>query len=44
VIRIEGWLAGSGDAVRLGGLGLLAYGILQLVEGVGLWGGWRWAE
>ncbi len=21
-----------------------AYGVLQLVEGVGLWGGWRWAE
>jgi uncharacterized membrane protein (DUF2068 family) len=21
-----------------------AYGVLQVVEGVGLWGGWRWAE
>ena len=21
-----------------------AYGVLQLVEGVGLWGGWLWAE
>ena len=26
------------------GPGLLAYGIVQIVEGVGLWGGWRWAE
>jgi uncharacterized membrane protein (DUF2068 family) len=23
---------------------LLAYGVVQVVEGVGLWGGWRWAE
>jgi uncharacterized membrane protein (DUF2068 family) len=44
VVRIEGWLSGSGDPVRLAGLGLLAYGIVQLVEGFGLWGGWRWAE
>lgn len=44
VTQIEGWLGGSGDPVRLAGFGLLALGILQLVEGVGLWGGWRWAE
>jgi uncharacterized membrane protein (DUF2068 family) len=44
VTRIEGWLGGSGDPVRLAGLGLLAYGVVQVVEGVGLWGGWRWAE
>ena len=27
-------------------LGLLAagYGMLQVIEGIGLWGGWRWAE
>ena len=23
---------------------LAAYGVLQIVEGIGLWGGWRWAE
>jgi len=23
---------------------LACYGVLQIVEGVGLWGGWRWAE
>jgi uncharacterized membrane protein (DUF2068 family) len=44
VTRVEGWLGGSGDPVRLAGLGLLAYGIVQIVEGIGLWGGWRWAE
>jgi uncharacterized membrane protein (DUF2068 family) len=44
VTRVEGWLSGSGDPVRLAGLGLLAYGLVQIVEGVGLWGGWRWAE
>jgi uncharacterized membrane protein (DUF2068 family) len=30
--------------VRLAGLGLVAYGVLQIVEATGLWGGWRWAE
>lgn len=35
------WLIPS---VRLAGVGLLAYGVLQVIEGVGLWGGWRWAE
>lgn len=44
VVRMESWLGGSGDPIRLAGLGLLAYGIVQIVEGVGLWGGWRWAE
>jgi uncharacterized membrane protein (DUF2068 family) len=44
VTRIEGWLGGSGDPVRLAGLAMLAYGTVQIVEGVGLWGGWRWAE
>lgn len=40
----ERYLGGSGDPVRMVGLGLVAYGTLQVVEGVGLWGGWRWAE
>lgn len=44
VARAEAWLGGSGDPIRLAGLGLFAYGIVQIVEGVGLWGGWRWAE
>jgi uncharacterized membrane protein (DUF2068 family) len=44
VIRMEGWLSGSGTRVQLAGLALLAYGVLQIVEGIGLWGGWRWAE
>jgi uncharacterized membrane protein (DUF2068 family) len=44
VTKVEGWLGGTGDPVRLAGLGLLAYGVVQIVEGVGLWGGWRWAE
>lgn len=44
VTRIEDWLGGTGEPVRLAGLGLLAYGAVQIVEGVGLWGGWRWAE
>jgi uncharacterized membrane protein (DUF2068 family) len=30
--------------IQLAGLALLGYGVLQVVEGVGLWGGWRWAE
>jgi uncharacterized membrane protein (DUF2068 family) len=42
-MRIEGWLSGTSDPVRLAGLGLLAYGIVQIVEGVGLCCGWRWA-
>jgi uncharacterized membrane protein (DUF2068 family) len=41
---IERTLSGDGGAIRLAGLGLLAYGSVQVVEGVGLWGGWRWAE
>ena len=44
VTEIEKYLGGNGNAFRLAGLGLLAYGIVQIVEGVGLWGGWRWAE
>jgi uncharacterized membrane protein (DUF2068 family) len=44
VLRVEGWLSGSGTPVELAALALLAYGALQIVEGVGLWGGWRWAE
>ncbi|MCU0297596.1 MAG: DUF2127 domain-containing protein [Candidatus Nanopelagicales bacterium] len=44
VTRVEGWLGGTGDPVRLAGLAMLAYGVVQIVEGVGLWGGWRWAE
>lgn len=41
---VEHLLAGDGAPLRLAGLGLLAYGTVQLVEGIGLWGGWRWAE
>ena len=41
---IESTLGGDGEPLRLAGLLLLAYGALQLVEGIGLWGGWRWAE
>lgn len=37
-------LTGDGDPLRLAGLGLLGYGLVQMVEGIGLWGGWRWAE
>jgi uncharacterized membrane protein (DUF2068 family) len=44
VTMMEDWLGGSGAPVRLAGLLMLAYGVTQLVEGVGLWGGWRWAE
>jgi uncharacterized membrane protein (DUF2068 family) len=44
VARMEGWLSGSGSPVQLAGLAMLAYGAVQVVEGVGLWGGWRWAE
>lgn len=44
VLRVEEWLGGSGDSVRLAGLALLAYGIVQIVEGAGLWSGRRWAE
>lgn len=42
--EIEKYLGGSGDPVRLVGLGLVLYGVLQIIEGIGLWGGWRWAE
>ena len=41
---LEETLGGNGEPLRLAGMLLLAYGVLQLVEGVGLWGGWRWAE
>lgn len=44
VTELERYLGGNGQALRLAGAGLLVYGIVQLVEGVGLWGGWRWAE
>ena len=44
VTKVESWLGGTGDPVRLAGLAMLAYGIVQIVEGAGLWGGWRWAE
>ncbi len=42
--EIEKYLGGSGDPLRLAGLGLLAYGVLEIIEGIGLWGGLRWAE
>jgi uncharacterized membrane protein (DUF2068 family) len=41
---VERTLGGDGGTLRLAGLLLLVYGGLQIVEGVGLWGGWRWAE
>ena len=40
----EDYLGGTGDPVRLAGVALIVYGILQVVEGVGLWSGRRWAE
>jgi uncharacterized membrane protein (DUF2068 family) len=42
--EIEHYLGGSGNPVYLAGAFLIGYGALQVVEGVGLWGGWRWAE
>lgn len=44
VTELEKYLGGNGQALRLAGAGLLVYGIVQMVEGVGLWGGRRWAE
>jgi uncharacterized membrane protein (DUF2068 family) len=44
MLEIEHYLGGSGDPVYLAGAFLIGYGALQVVEGVGLWGGWRWAE
>jgi uncharacterized membrane protein (DUF2068 family) len=44
VTRMEEWLGGSGDPVRLAGPPGGPGDVTQLVEGVGLWGGWRWAE
>lgn len=41
---LEAMLGGDGEPIRLAGVLLLGYGLLQLVEGVGLWGGWLWAE
>lgn len=41
---VERTLGGDGQPIQLAGLALLGYGVLQAVEGVGLWGGWRWAE
>lgn len=32
VVRVEEWLGGSGDTVRLAGLGLLVYGVVQIIE------------
>lgn len=42
--EIEKYLAGSGDPVRLAGVALIIYGVLQGIEGIGLWNGLRWAE
>lgn len=42
--EIQNALSGTGGTIQLAGLALLGYGALQIVEGVGLWGGWRWAE
>ncbi len=41
---VESTLGGDDQPIQLAGLALLGYGVLQVVEGVGLWGGWRWAE
>jgi uncharacterized membrane protein (DUF2068 family) len=35
---VERALGGDGQSIQLAGLALLGYGILQVVEGVGLWG------
>lgn len=37
-------LGSSPTAYAVVGFALIAYGIVQLVEAYGLWGGWRWAE
>jgi len=44
VLELEHLLGGSGAAFRVAALVMLTYGCLQIVEGIGLWGGWRWAE
>lgn len=44
VTRAETLLRESGQSFELAGLVLFVYGLLLLTEGVGLWGGWRWAE
>jgi uncharacterized membrane protein (DUF2068 family) len=44
VTRVETILEGDGRSLELAGVVLLGYGLLLLTEGVGLWGGWRWAE
>lgn len=44
VTRAETLLKESGQSFELAGLVLLVYGLLLLTEGVGLWGGRRWAE
>lgn len=42
--QVQSWLGHSGTTYTLVAWLLAAYGGLQLVEGVGLWGGWLWAE
>ncbi len=42
--KVEEWLAHGDTAYVLLGIGLILYGVLQLVEAFGLWGGWHWAE
>ncbi len=41
---VEQTLGGDGGPLRLAGVFLVVYGTLQVIEGIGLWGGWRWAE
>src|SRR5437899_3802032 len=41
---LDRFLSLSGNQYIWVAWGLLAYGLLQTVEGVGLWGGHRWAE
>ncbi len=41
---VEETLRGDGGPLRLAGVFLVVYGSLQVAEGIGLCGGWRWAE
>ena len=42
--RAQDLLGSSSDTFTLVAWLAAGYGMLQVVEGVGLWGGWRWAE
>jgi uncharacterized membrane protein (DUF2068 family) len=44
LVQAEDLLGHSSGTFTLVAWLIAAYGTLQIVEGVGLWGGWRWAE